>query len=127
MPDSITNFITKFLAVAIYLGLGAFVSWIFYFLKISRSSFVQKIIMDIPYISGGLRFLYTLTLELYIVHELLNYPFSQLKILFPLNIIVYLSASFIGAAIVHKGGSIISSYFFDVPKNIISKKRTSLC
>ena len=33
MSDGIDNFLIKILAVAIYLGLGAFVSWIFYFVK----------------------------------------------------------------------------------------------
>lgn len=33
MSEEVIKFFKKFLAVAIYIGLGAFVSWIYYFIK----------------------------------------------------------------------------------------------
>ena len=33
MSDELSNFLMKLLAIAIYLALGAFVSWIFYYIK----------------------------------------------------------------------------------------------
>jgi peptidoglycan/LPS O-acetylase OafA/YrhL len=73
--------------------------FIYYFLKVSRSLFVQQFIMQslikkaIIYISG-------ITLELYMVHSALQRVFLQLDFKFPVNILLFLLASFSIAGVI---------------------------
>jgi peptidoglycan/LPS O-acetylase OafA/YrhL len=89
---------------------------VYYFLKISRSDFIKNKVMCMPIISGVFRLLYTTTLELYIVHESLHGPVYHLKIMFPLNIAIYLSISIFVAVLVHKAANFITLNLFSPGK-----------
>jgi peptidoglycan/LPS O-acetylase OafA/YrhL len=74
--------------------------FIYYFLKISRSDFIQKHIMGRPVIAQSVRYVSDMTLELYLVHLYAVIFVVRLNLLFPANIIVLLAVTFIMASFV---------------------------
>jgi hypothetical protein len=66
---------------------------IFYSLKISRSEFVLNRVMNNPIVSKIVVFISAITLEIYMSHTILKYPFLRLGIPFPVNIFFFIIIS----------------------------------
>ncbi len=81
---------------------------VYYFLKISRSNLIRNNIMSLPLVSPTIRILSAVTLELYLIHEAMLVPFSKLKIMFPLNILFFISISIFVALIVNKAAAYVT-------------------
>lgn len=75
---------------------------VYYFLKVSRSPIVLTGVMKSKIITPIARFLSDHTLEIYMIHETINYPVSKLQLPFPTNVLLFLILTFILAAIVYK-------------------------
>ena len=73
---------------------------VFYALKISRSDFIQKRIMDVPFLSKIIIYISGITLELYMVQDILALPIREIGLPFPINIIVFLISIFIAASLI---------------------------
>lgn len=78
---------------------------VLYAIKISRSSFVLDGIMQVPVLEGIIRYVASITLELYIVHTTISAFVLHQNLAFPMNTIVFLSASFLIAAIIKRAST----------------------
>jgi peptidoglycan/LPS O-acetylase OafA/YrhL len=74
---------------------------VYYALKISRSSFVRERIMQLSIIGPTARYISRITLELYIVHVTISPIVLHRNLLFPLNAIIFLLATFSIAALIN--------------------------
>lgn len=67
---------------------------VYYALKLSRSPFILDGIMKMPVIEKIIRYVSGITLELYIVHATISPFILDQKLSFPVNVAVFLGASF---------------------------------
>ncbi len=74
--------------------------FIYYCFKVSRSGLIQKDIMSLPTIAAMINYVSNLTLELFLVHLYVIILFANVKIAFPINIILVLIVTFILAGVV---------------------------
>jgi len=71
---------------------------VYYLLKISRSPFILKGLMQSKRITSVVNFLSSHTLEIYMIHETINRPVLKLELAFPLNLIMFVTLTFILAS-----------------------------
>jgi len=85
---------------------------IYYFLKISRSHLVKKKVMTIPILSTAINYIGDSTLEFYIVQVSIVDIILSFRLPFPINVLVFLTATILIASLVkYLSGLIISSKF----------------
>lgn len=82
---------------------------LFYSMRFARSAAVQKI-MDNNNFGAVLRFLSDHTLEIYIAHTCLRPIFVDFNLVFPLNVVLFVSASLIFATSIKVISRYLSSY-----------------
>jgi peptidoglycan/LPS O-acetylase OafA/YrhL len=85
-----------------FLQQAAMYPLVYYLLKISRSPFILNKLEQSASIVATVNFLSNHTLEIYMIHETLNRPVLKLELAFPLNIVFFVSVTFIFSAIVNK-------------------------
>jgi hypothetical protein len=100
---------------------------ILYLFKISRSSIVQKTIMETTILFKIIKYISSRTLEIYIVHLPVMFTVLNLKIIFPFNFLLTVSLTLILAEIIKGAGSTIFILFTRLksPNDKILKKSLS--
>lgn len=83
----------------------------YYFLKISRSNFIQKKIMGAPVTSAIINFFSDRTLEIYLVSVYISIMVIKINIPFPINIFVFLIITLILATLTKYVSNIFVSLF----------------
>ena len=81
---------------------------VYYFLKVAKSRFILKTIMNNAFPERIITFLNRISLELYLAHIAMQRIFEQLGIWFPLNVAVFVGASFCSASLFHYGAGFLA-------------------
>jgi len=84
-----------------FLQQAAMYPLVYYLLKVCRSPSILNKLTPTGKITQVIKFLSDHTLEIYMIHETLNRPLLKLELAFPLNIIVFVTLTFIFAAIIN--------------------------
>lgn len=74
---------------------------VYYFFKVSQSELISTKLMNLPVVSGVIRFIASITLEIYLVHILLLPPFRQLALPFPVGWALFIATAFTLAVLIH--------------------------
>lgn len=73
---------------------------VYYLLKISRSPFIMNSVMKSKITEPIIQFISNHTLEIYMIHETINQQVINLKLIFPCNLLFFLTLTLIFSAIV---------------------------